>query len=328
MARVNSVAGHAVEQHSSPNVGGEMDAHQGLVLHIAEGTYKGTINWQMNPDQRYASGGTVTTSSTWVVGREPGEIAQMADSDRVAWCQRGGSRTWNSVELAGYAPNPPTAWQIEACAHLLVWLHQRYGVPLQVATTTTGRGLGHHSMDNDTTVEWGHDSCPGSGVINAKSRIVARAREILAGTEDDMATFTDAHAATLTALGRVLPELAAQVAFTDGRLEAAANGRTTVRSDLKGAGSPMWLVSQLQVLSTKLDALVTAGQGATVDEVARYNSLVSRLNELAEAEADRDAELRQLLAEHASGQLDAEAVVRRMGEMLAASGTAEQPPTI
>lgn len=174
--RITMLAGYPVEQHHSPNVGGTMDAHHGQVLHIAQGSYRGTIAWQMNPDQRYANGTPTTTSSTWIVGREPGEVAQMADTDVVAWCQRGGSRTWNSVELAGFAPDPPTAWQVEACAHLLLADHTAYGNPLAVADNPDGRGLGHHSMDREWLGEdWGHDACPGPGVIAAKQAIVARA---------------------------------------------------------------------------------------------------------------------------------------------------------
>ena len=188
MTRIKTLAGRPIEQYDSPNTGGTMTGHKGIVLHIAEGTYRGTISWQMNPDQRYASGGTVTTSSTFIVGREPGEWAQMVDADQIAWCQRGGSYDWLSIELAGHAPDAPSAWQIEACAQLLAWANRTYGVPIQATSSTGTRGLGHHSMDNDTTVEWGHDSCPGAGVINAKSAIVARAKAIAAGepVEDDM----------------------------------------------------------------------------------------------------------------------------------------------
>lgn len=185
MTRVEALGGHPIEQHRSPNVGGAMSGHRGIVLHIAEGTYRGTINWQMNPDQRYGSGGTTTTSSTWIVGRDQGEWAQMADSNTIAWCQRGGSRDWNSIELAGYAPAGPTAWQVEACAQLLAWHHREYGTPLAVADNPSERGLGHHSMDREWLgEEWGHDSCPGSGVIAAKAAIVNRAKAIAAGGDD------------------------------------------------------------------------------------------------------------------------------------------------
>lgn len=170
--RVRFLGGRTIEQYSSPNIGGTMTGHQGLVLHIAEGTYRGTIAWQMNPDQEYADGTKVTTSSTWIVGRNDGEWAQMVDTERIAWCQRAGSRDWLSIELAGHAPAAPTAWQVWACAQLLGLVHREYGVPLRVTGQVSVRGLGHHSMDNDTTVQWGHDSCPGTGVIGSKPAIV------------------------------------------------------------------------------------------------------------------------------------------------------------
>ncbi|MFI7072041.1 hypothetical protein [Micromonospora sediminicola] len=66
--------------------------------------------------------------------------------------------------------------------------------------------------------------------------------------DDAMAQFTDAHARLLDQLAGALPTLLAQVAYTDGRMEAIANGRPSVRADLKGGGQPVWLVQQLQGL--------------------------------------------------------------------------------
>lgn len=185
MAWVKALAGRSIAQHTSPNRGGAMSDHRGVVLHIAQGSYGGTVSWQMNPDQRYADGTEVTTCSTWIVGREVGEWAQMVDSDLIAWCQRDGSRSWLSIELAGFTPAAPTAWQVEACAQLLAWVHGQHGVPLAVADHPGERGLGHHAMDREWLGEnWGHDECPGAGVIGAKAAIVARAKEIVEG--DDM----------------------------------------------------------------------------------------------------------------------------------------------
>lgn len=185
--RVRQLGGYAVEQYNSPNTGGAMTGHRGPVLHIAQGTYRGTIAWQLNPDQRYGDGTRVSTSSSWIVGRQRGEIAQMCDSETIAWCQRGGSRNRSSIELAGYAPERPSVWQIEACALILAWEHRTYGVPLSVATDPTQDGLGHHSMDREWLgEEWGHDACPGAGVIAAKPGIVELARHIINGGEDDM----------------------------------------------------------------------------------------------------------------------------------------------
>jgi len=184
--RWTSLGGYPVEQHNSPNRGGAMSGHRGAVAHHAEGTYSGTISWQMNPDQRYSDGTSVTTSSTWIVGKNTGEIAQMVDTDEIAWCQRSGSRDWLSIEYAGYHGDPLTAWQIEATALILVRLHEAYGIPIQVANDPSGRGLGHHSMDREWLgEEWGHEDCPGDKTIAQKPAIVARALDILNG--DDMA---------------------------------------------------------------------------------------------------------------------------------------------
>ena len=178
--RVESLGGHPIEQYDSPNKGGAMSGHRGLVLHSAEGTYRGTIAWQLNGDQRYSDGTRVTTSSTFVVGRSTGEWAQLVDTDTVAWCQRGGSLEWLSIELAGYAPAAPTPWQVQACAQLLAWAHGAYGVPVRAAAHPGERGLGHHSMDREWMgEEWGHEACPGTGVVTSKAAIVQRALAIL-----------------------------------------------------------------------------------------------------------------------------------------------------
>lgn len=178
MARITSLPGAPwpIEQHASPNHGGPMIGHRGLVLHMAQGSYAGTIAWQRNPNQRYSDGTSVTTSSTWIIGKAMGEWAQMVDTDTIAWCQRGGSLEWLSVELAGFTPAAPTPWQIDAVARLLVWANGHYGIPLQVAADPGQRGLGHHAMDREWMgEEWGHEACPGVGVVKAKSGIVQRA---------------------------------------------------------------------------------------------------------------------------------------------------------
>ncbi|GAA4699718.1 hypothetical protein [Phytohabitans rumicis] len=54
--------------------------------------------------------------------------------------------------------------------------------------------------------------------------------------------------------------------------------------------------------------------------VGRLDALAARVEALAAADAARDAQLRALLEQHEHGQLSAEAVVRRMGELLAAAG--------
>lgn len=98
--------------------------------------------------------------------------------------------------------------------------------------------------------------------------------------EDDMANFTDAHAKVLDQLAVLLPNMAAQTAYTDGRMEAVANGRTTVRKDLKGGDGPVWIVTQLATLLSEQRALAAAvaqQTGNDVDEQAIVTGVLAGL---------------------------------------------------
>lgn len=154
-----------------------MVEHRGIVLHIAEGYFEGTIAWQKNPSAR--------VSSHFVIAKD-GRIAQMVDTDIRSWAQRSGNSTWLSVENEGFVPSELTPQQIEANARLLVRAHQVYDIPLQIATSPSGRGLGHHSMGAENGVDWGHPQCPGPAIIAQKPEIVARALA-LADPEKDPA---------------------------------------------------------------------------------------------------------------------------------------------
>lgn len=163
------------------NQGGAMRAHLGVVVHIADGTYEGTISWQRNPGAE--------VSSNFIVARD-GRIAQMVDTDVTAWTQRAGNGSWLSVENEGRTGQSLTAQQIEANARILARAHREYGVPLQVTGTPAKRGLGHHSMGAENGIDWGHSECPGPAIKAQKPQIVARAIEIINGktaqVEDDM----------------------------------------------------------------------------------------------------------------------------------------------
>lgn len=166
------------------NVGGMME-WRGLVVHIAEGTFEGTIAWQKNA--------TAQVSSHFIVGTD-GAIAQMVDTADKAWTQRAGNGHWLSVENAGFSPNALTSAQLDANAKLLARAHQQYGVPLQVAVDPNGHGLGHHSMGGTgcTQWDWGHCDCPGDAIIAQKQAIVDRAKQLLnpVAQEKDMGVLT------------------------------------------------------------------------------------------------------------------------------------------
>lgn len=162
---------------------GGMVEHRGVVLHIASGFYDGTISWQRNP--------SADVSSHFIVGRD-GRCVQMVDTADEAWAQRAGNPRWLSIELEGFAPDDglhathpgwetATPQQIEVCARILVRAHQVYGVPLQLATSPSGRGLGHHSMGAESGVDWGHSQCPGQAIKGQKPAILARAQALASG---------------------------------------------------------------------------------------------------------------------------------------------------
>jgi hypothetical protein len=174
---------------------------RGLVLHIASGFYQGTIAWQRNA--------SADVSSHFIVARD-GRCAQMVDTADRAWTQRSGNSRWLSVELEGFAVGDNlhkthpgwerlTDAQIEVCARLLHRIHQVYGVPLQLAGSPSGRGLGHHSMGHESGVNWGHQFCPGEPIKQQKPLILARAIALTQGG-NGMAGETGYSPATATAL--------------------------------------------------------------------------------------------------------------------------------
>jgi hypothetical protein len=151
---------------------------RGVVLHIADGTFEGTISWQRNAISE--------VSSHFVVDRG-GAIAQLVDTADRAWTQKAGNGHWLSVECAGFstgsrhhASHPGwerlTDQQIDAVGRILARAHADCGVPLQPATDPSGAGLGHHSMGG---AAWGHLACPGTPVIEQKQAILAAAGRIV-----------------------------------------------------------------------------------------------------------------------------------------------------
>lgn len=153
----------------SPNQGGPLTRHDGVVLHIAAGTFQGTIAWQRNP--------AADVSSHFIVSKT-GQVAQMVDTDVIAFTQRSGNSAWLSIENAGFLPDALTPQQLEANARILARAHRVYGVPLQVTNTPATRGLGHHSMGSENGYDWGHPQCPGAAIRAQKPAIVVRAIQI------------------------------------------------------------------------------------------------------------------------------------------------------
>lgn len=155
-----------------PNEGGSMSSIRGVVLHIMEGTLTGTDSWFHNSQAQ--------ASSHFGTGKD-GRLWQWVDSSRVAWAEAAGNSAWISIENEGHGGDRLTDDQLDRCAQVLAWAHTEYGVPLQSTSSTSGRGLGHHSMGGSA---WGgHTSCPGSKIIAQKAEIVRRAKDIVEGDD-------------------------------------------------------------------------------------------------------------------------------------------------
>ncbi|OKI00149.1 hypothetical protein A6A06_23575 [Streptomyces sp. CB02923] len=141
-----------------------------MVVHIMDGSLPGTDSWFRNPKAQ--------ASSHFGTGRD-GALYQWVDTGSRAWAQAGGNRTWLSVENEGRGGDALTDAQISRCAEVLAWAHAKYGVPLQLTTSTNGRGLGYHGMGGNA---WGgHTSCPGSRVVAQLPEILRRAKAIVGG---------------------------------------------------------------------------------------------------------------------------------------------------
>jgi hypothetical protein len=95
-----------------------------VVVHVAEGSFLGTVGWFRNPRAR--------ASSHYVVGRN-GDVAHMVRDDQVAWHAGNGWVNLHSIgiEHEGYTGIDGTFTDLEyrASARLVAGLLRRYGLP-------------------------------------------------------------------------------------------------------------------------------------------------------------------------------------------------------
>ena len=213
----------------TPNQGGAMYEWRGLVIHIAEGYLDGTLAWQKNP--------SAEVSSHFIVGgprdgvSKDGLCYQVVDTATIAWTQANGNGHWLSIECSGFVPDKLSPNQIEKIAQVLAKCHTVYGVPLQVTSSTTGKGLGHHSMGCNQG--WGHCDCPGDNIIAQKQQIVDRAKQIVSGDDEPVTPeeMDQIAAKTVTKLlGTLLGSSGPTVGVT---LQSGAWGNTeTIKDDV------------------------------------------------------------------------------------------------
>lgn len=142
-----------------------MDAYDGVVLHIMEGTLEGSQSWFNNP--------TSQASSHFGVGKS-GEIRQWVDTKDRAWAEMAGNRRWISIEHEGHSGDSLTPAQLASTASIVKWCHDTHGIPLQISDSPDTKGLGWHGMGGNP---WGgHFNCPGDPIKNQRQEILAHAQ--------------------------------------------------------------------------------------------------------------------------------------------------------
>jgi hypothetical protein len=151
---------------------------RGLIIHITDGhspgpgrprvppTLEGLWNTFCNPAHN--------ASAHFGVNKD-GEVWQFVDTSNRAWSVDGDTvdGQWASIENIAVPGEELTANQLDVCSNLLKWLHQQHSVPLAVARSKGGQGLGYHALFGK-----GHPDCPGGPVIAQLEDIVAAARGI------------------------------------------------------------------------------------------------------------------------------------------------------
>lgn len=169
MARMPGATFHRVRNYTADG----QQSVRGVVVHIMAGTLEGSQAWFNNA--------TAQASSHFGIGKD-GELRQWVDTADRAWAQAAGNRDWLSSENEGVGGDALTEAQIDANAHVLAWAHLKYDVPLKVAKSPSDRGLGYHAMGG---AAWGgHTSCPGPRIVAQLPTIVARAKQLVANTQE------------------------------------------------------------------------------------------------------------------------------------------------
>jgi len=146
---------------------GGMVEWRGLVLHIMEGSYDGSIAWGKNPASQV---------SFHFANRKDGHLGQLVDTGDGAWTQGDGNGNWLSVEHEGFSGEALTAAQLESTAQIYAQGVREHGWAYELADSPAGRGLGWHGMGG---LPWGgHPNCPGDPIVGQREAILARARQI------------------------------------------------------------------------------------------------------------------------------------------------------
>lgn len=110
-----------------------------VILHVAVSEAKSLAGWFNNP--------SAGASSHFYVRRD-GTIEQYIDLDYISWANGAGNSRSITVETQGGASGEWTAAQHVANVKIIVFAHQKYGVPIVQMTNSksTSKGVGYHLL--------------------------------------------------------------------------------------------------------------------------------------------------------------------------------------
>ncbi len=94
-----------------------------------------------------------------------------------AWAQAYYNPVAISIENEGYPGDSLTDGQLNACAEVLAWAHDTFGVLLQVTDDPNGSGLITHGLLGQAG--GGHYDCPGDPIRAQRGAIVSRASALV-----------------------------------------------------------------------------------------------------------------------------------------------------
>lgn len=104
------------------------------------------------------------------------------------------------------------------------------------------------------------------------------------GRTSDMAEFTDKHAAAIN--------------YMDGRIEAMAYGRDTIRAGLTGAGQAVWTVQAIKALAAAVSNVDEAVAAQLADDFAKIDAAVAEnAAAIQDVETDVEATPSQVIAQ-------------------------------
>lgn len=249
----------------------------GIILHVTGSDTASQLGWFNNP----ASG----ASSHLHIALD-GTVEQYVDLDKIAWTSGDGSARTIGIETAGTGSGSWTKAQLDALEDALVWLCERYRVPVRLmeSSRSTERGIGWHRLGIDGNFpasgllagrtqrgggeKWSKSRgkvCPGDARIRQIPALVERvaARH----TEDDMPlTRADADLVVDRFLARRINHTAGQTAASNR--ESATIER--ILGDTSAGGFRAWkdLPALRAELAATRAALVALAKNTTVDPQA------------------------------------------------------------